>query len=152
MQDIYLRLAKHLQDLIMGYPFTDALTDLLRETYNPVEAQVALAIPNDLAPLEVVDLETIAARCDLPRSMVSEALQSLSSRNMLYSRKTAAGESGYALLQVGYGLPQTFFWAGQTDEKAKRMAKLVLNYFPYRPPKKYMVMSRQKPLNTRRPM
>jgi Fe-S-cluster-containing hydrogenase component 2 len=30
---------------------------------------------------------------------------------------------------VGYGLPQTFFWGGKEDETAKRMAKLVLNYF-----------------------
>ncbi|MGD9138773.1 MAG: 4Fe-4S binding protein [Desulfobacterales bacterium] len=129
MADIYLRLAKHLQDLVMGYPFNEALTDLLEETYSPVEAQVALAIPNDLAPLEVVDLETIAARCDLPRSTVSEALQSLSDRNMLYTRTSISGKLGYALLQVGYGIPQTFFWGGQTDERAQRMAKLVLNYF-----------------------
>ena len=43
MADIYHRLAKHLQDLLMGYPFNEALTDLLKETYSPVEAQVALA-------------------------------------------------------------------------------------------------------------
>jgi H+/Na+-translocating ferredoxin:NAD+ oxidoreductase subunit B len=129
MQDIYHRLAKHLHDLIMGYPYSEALPDLLKEMYSPVEAQIALAIPNNLAPLEVVDHESIAARCDLPRSTVADVLQSLSGRNMLYTRKTATGETGYALLQVGYGLPQAFFWGGQTDEKAKRMAKLVLNYF-----------------------
>jgi Pyruvate/2-oxoacid:ferredoxin oxidoreductase delta subunit len=48
---------------------------------------------------------------------------------MLYTRTTAAGETGYALLQVGYGIPQTFFWSGQKDERARHMAKLVLNYF-----------------------
>ena len=129
MRDIYLCLAKHLQDMIMGYPYNEALTDLLKEMYSPVEAQVALAIPNNLAPLDVVDFETIAARCDLPQSTVSEALQSLSGRNLLYTRTTATGAAGYALLQVGYGIPQTFFWSGKTDEKAQRMAKLVLNYF-----------------------
>ena len=129
MKDVYFRLAKHLQGLVMGYPFNEALADLLEETYSPDEARVALAIPNTLAPLEVVDLETIVASCDLPRSAVVEALQSLSSRNMLYTSTTATGAAGYALLQVGYGIPQTFFWAGQTNEKAQRMAKLVLNYF-----------------------
>ena len=129
MQDIYLRLAKHLEELIMGYPFNEALTDLLKEMYNPVEAQVALAIPNNLAPLEVVDQATINARCDLPEANVTEALQSLSDRNMIYTRTTEKGEPGYALLQVGYGLPQTFFWAGRNDERTRRMAKLVLNYF-----------------------
>jgi hypothetical protein len=32
MRDVYLRLAKHLQDLTMGFPFNEALTDLLKET------------------------------------------------------------------------------------------------------------------------
>jgi len=129
MQDIYMRLAEHLQDLVMGYPFNDALTDLLKEMYNPVEAQVALAIPNSLQPLEVVDRQSIVDRCDLPESTVIEALESLSSRNMLYTRTTGTGAMGYALLQVGYGIPQTFFWSGRKDERARRMAKLVLNYF-----------------------
>jgi Pyruvate/2-oxoacid:ferredoxin oxidoreductase delta subunit len=129
MEDIYNRLANHLKDLIMGYPFSDALIDLLKETYSPVEAQVALAIPNDLMPLEVVDVKTIAARSDLPENTVAEALESLSSHNMLYTSTTATGTKGYALLQIGYGMPQAFLWGGQKDERAKRMAKLILNYF-----------------------
>jgi len=129
MQDIYLRLAKHLEDLIMGYPFNEALTDLLKEMYSPLEAQVALAIPNDLQPLEVVDQQRIVERCDLPESAVLEALQSLADRNMVYTRPLGTGAMGYALLQVGYGVPQTFFWSGRKDERARRMAKLVLNYF-----------------------
>ena len=129
MKDIYKRLAQHLQDLIMGYPYNPALIDLLKEMFNPVEAEVALAIPNNLEPLEVVSLQTIAARCDLPKSTVTEALQSLSGRNMLYTRQTEQGDTGFALLQVGYGIPQTFFWGGQKDDQARRMAKLVLNYF-----------------------
>jgi len=129
MPDIYLRLAKHLEALVMGYPFNDALTDLLKEMFSPLEAEVALAIPNTLPPLEVVDQQSIADRCELPASKVAEALQSLSSRNMLYTRKTENGQTGYALLQVGYGVPQTFFWSGQKDKRARRMAKLVLNYF-----------------------
>ena len=129
MQDIYLRLSKHLEKLVMGYPFNEALPDLLREMFSPVEAEVALAIPNNLPPLEVVNRQTIFDGCDLPESTITGALKSLAGRNMIYSRVTAAGDTGYALLQVGYGIPQTFFWAGRNDERARRMAKLVLNYF-----------------------
>ena len=129
MDDIYFRLAKHLEDLIMGYPYNEALIDLLREMFSPLEAEVALAIPNNLEPLEVVSPQTIVARCDLPESAVTEALQSLSGRNMLYTRHTERGDTGFALLQVGYGIPQAFFWGGQKDDRARRMAKLVLNYF-----------------------
>ncbi|MBW1780990.1 MAG: 4Fe-4S binding protein [Deltaproteobacteria bacterium] len=129
MEDVYIRLAKHLGTLIMGYPFSDDLIQLLKETYTLKEAQVALAIPNNLAPLEVVDLETVAARSALPHLRVKEALKTLSSRNMLYTATTPKGTTGYALLQVGYGIPQTFFWGGQQDERAKRMAQLVIKYF-----------------------
>ncbi len=129
MQELYIRLAKHLEYLIMGYPYTDELIDLLVEMFSPTEAQVALAIPNDLEPLAVVSLGHIAARAELPLPEVAEALESMAARNMLFTAPTQDGSTGYALLQVGYGLPQTFFWGGKQDETAKRMAKLVLNYF-----------------------
>ena len=129
MQNPYNRLATHLEHLTMGYPYTEELIDLLKEMFSPTEAQVALAIPNDLAPLAVSGLENIAARTDLPMSAVAEALESMATRNILYSAPTHDGATGYALLQVGYGLPQTFFWGGKQDDTAKKMAKLVLNYF-----------------------
>jgi ferredoxin len=129
MEDVYVRLAKHLEHLIMGYPFSEALIDLLKGTFSQVEAQVALAIPNNLAPLEVVDRETIVSRSDLSEETVDEALKSLANRHMLYTTTTKEGTQGYALLQIGYGMPQTFFWGGKEDEHARRMARLVLNYF-----------------------
>ena len=129
MRDLYNRLASHLEHLTMGYPYTEELIDLLKEMFSPAEAQVALAIPNDLAPLQVVSLENISARADLPLSAVAEALESMAERNILFTAPVKDGSTGYALLQVGYGLPQTFFWGGKEDETAKRMAKLVLNYF-----------------------
>jgi formate hydrogenlyase subunit 6/NADH:ubiquinone oxidoreductase subunit I len=113
----------------MGYPFSPALIDLLRETFSPVEARVALAIPNHLAPLEVANLATIAPRTDLPEAKVSETLESLSKRNLIYTAKTKDGVKGYALLQVGFGMPQTFFWDGKQDDRAKRMTRLIRNYF-----------------------
>ena len=129
MQDIYIHLAKHLEGLVMGYPFSDNLIELLKETYTPVEAQVALAIPNHLPPLTVVGVDDIAGNAAVPKTTVVKALKSLSERNMLFQGKTRDGKTGYALLQVGYGMPQIFFWGGQQDERTKQMAKLVLNYF-----------------------
>jgi Fe-S-cluster-containing hydrogenase component 2 len=129
MQDVYLRLAKHLEYLIMGYPHTEELIDLLKEMFTPIEAQVALAIPNHLTPLETASLESIISATDLPAKTVIEALDSLAKRHLIYSACSENGTKGYALLQVGYGVPQTFFWGGQQDDRAKHMAKLILNYF-----------------------
>ena len=110
MHDVYQRLSKHLADLIMGYPFSDALTDLLKEMFTPVEAEVVLSLPNNLEPLEVVGPEKIVSRTTLPEATVVEALESLAERNMIFSALTKEGNKGYALLQVGFGIPQTFFW------------------------------------------
>jgi formate hydrogenlyase subunit 6/NADH:ubiquinone oxidoreductase subunit I len=129
MNDIYVQLADHLKNLVMGYPFSQALLDLLQESFTPDEARVALAIPNHLMPMEVIDAAEIAEQSGLSAQAVTDALQSLSARNMLYTAKTGEGKVGYALLQIGYGMPQTFFWGGRQDDHARRMAKLVLNYF-----------------------
>lgn len=129
MQNVYMRLAGHLENLIMGYPYSDALIDLLREMFTPEEAEVVLAIPNDLQPLEVTDAKTITARSKLPQDKVAKMLSSLAERHLLYSAPIDTGITGYALLQVGYGMPQTFFWAGKQDERARRMAKSVRSYF-----------------------
>ena len=129
MQDVYVRLAEHLESLTMGYPYTEELLDLLKEMFSPDEARVAIAIPNNLAPLEVVGIDAVASRTDLAKPTVVKALESLAERHMIYSASLKDGSKGYALLQVGYGVPQTFFWGGQDDDRAKRMAKLVLNYF-----------------------
>ena len=129
MHEVYLKLARHLEDLVMGYPYNDALLELLAEMFDPREAEVALAIPNDLPPLDVVSADRIASRCQLPPRTVRETLDSLADRHLIYSRRNEDGMLGYALLQVGYGIPQTFFWGGQEDGTARRMAKLVLNYF-----------------------
>ncbi|MDP7077228.1 MAG: 4Fe-4S binding protein [Desulfobacterales bacterium] len=127
--EIYMKLAGHLENLVMGYPFNEALLKLLQEMFTPAEARIALAIPNNLAPFKTADLETIIARSDLPRPTVEEGLESLSKRHLIYSTVDSNQKEAYALLQVGYGMPQTFFWEGRKDDTAKRMAKLVLNYF-----------------------
>ncbi|MEW5725218.1 MAG: 4Fe-4S binding protein [Thermodesulfobacteriota bacterium] len=129
MDDLYMKLARHLAGLVMGYPFSEALLDLLREMFTPLEAEAALAIPNDLAPLETADFETIAARSDLARDVLAGALEASAGKASIFSGPTRAGRPGYALLQVGYGQPQTHFWHGRQDERARKMAKLVLKYF-----------------------
>ena len=130
MGDVYSKLAKHMEKLVMGYPYTDEVLDLLKEMFSPQEAEVALAIPNDLPPLQVCDADAIARRCSLPEETVRETLESLAMRNLIYTGTTEVGRPGYALLQVGYGMPQAFFWKGvQEDEYAKKMARLVLKYF-----------------------
>jgi hypothetical protein len=88
VEDVYVHLARHLEHMIMGYPYDDALLDLLKEMFSPVEAQVALAIPNDLVPLEVVERETIVS-C----SGLSEEIVRFSKQGTVYPR-LFSGQAG----------------------------------------------------------
>jgi Fe-S-cluster-containing hydrogenase component 2 len=56
-------------------------------------------------------------------------LETLVSKGMLFMGKTEQGENGYALHQVGFGFPQTFFWKGDDTPHSRRMAQMVGKYF-----------------------
>jgi hypothetical protein len=51
-------------------------------------------------PLEVFDAKAITSCSDLPEPVVVETLESLSSRNAIYSGRTRGGKEGYELLQM----------------------------------------------------
>jgi hypothetical protein len=93
----------------MGYPLEEDLIEMLRENYTESEAEVALAIPNTVIPLEAVGVDEILQEINLSREELAETLEHLYQKGLLFSGKTKDGEKGYALLQVGFGFPQTFF-------------------------------------------
>ena len=128
-QDIYQRLADHLSNLGMGYPVRDTLLEILRENLNPSEAEIALALPNRVIPFSPVSTNEIGSRVAMPIDELESALERLAQKGLLYAGKTSAGEKGYALLHVGFGFPQTFFWKGEDTPHARKMALLVAKYF-----------------------
>jgi len=128
-EDICKQLADHLSALGMGYPPNEDLEELLRANFNQVEAEVALAIPTRVIPLQPVGIDEIMGSVNLPRAELEDILEGLSQRGLLFSGKTEDGEKGYALQQVGFSFPQTFFWKGKDTAHARNMAGLVAKYF-----------------------
>jgi ferredoxin len=125
----YQRLARHLSTLGMGYPVREALIEILEDNVTPTEAELMLQLPTRVGPLDAAPVGHVAEKSGLPREEVASSLRDLAKRGMLYAGKTANGETGYALLQVGYGFPQTFFWKGEDTPHARRMAELMGKYF-----------------------
>jgi NAD-dependent dihydropyrimidine dehydrogenase PreA subunit len=128
-KDAYERLGEHLSRLGMGYPYRDDLITILKENFTPLEAKVAFALPNGLIPLQPVGVDEILSRVDLPREELVDTLESLSKRGLIFAGETKEGEKGYALHQVGFGFPQSFFWKGEETAKASKMAPLLTKYF-----------------------
>jgi NAD-dependent dihydropyrimidine dehydrogenase PreA subunit len=127
--DIYKQLAGHLSTLGMGYPPHEALEEILRANFDPLEAQIALAFPTRVIPLELTEIDQLMGTIDLPRAELEDVLENLSQKGLLFSGKTKDGEKGYALHQIGFGFPQTFFWKGEDTPHARNMTSLVARYF-----------------------
>jgi ferredoxin len=143
--DAYERLAQHLSALGMGYPVREELTEILRQTFTEEEVEVALAIPNTPVPLQPVGLDEIAKSSSMDRDRLASHLENLSRRGLIFSGPTSGGEQGYALHQVGYGFPQTFFWKGEKSDQARKMAGLIRKYFRTEVTKEAYSPSRTKP-------
>ncbi|MFC1870552.1 hypothetical protein ACFLYE_04725, partial [Chloroflexota bacterium] len=144
-EEVYRRLAKHLSTMGMGYPANEDLEEILRENFTPVEAEVALSLPTRVAPLKLAGIDDISAGVGLPRGELEKMLESLAQRGLLFSGKTEQGEKGYALLQLSYGFPQSFFWGGKDTPHARNMAALVGKYFNRRVTTEAYGSSKTKP-------
>jgi ferredoxin len=127
--NVYQRLADHLGHVGMGYPIRETLLDILRENFNPSEAEIALALPAGVIPFSTVCVSEIGTRVAMSPEELESALDRLAEKGLLYAGPTSSGEKGYALLQVGFGFPQTFFWKGEDTPHARKMALLVAKYF-----------------------
>jgi len=128
-QNVYQRLADHLSKVGMGYPIRETLLEILRENFNPSEAEIALTLPTGVIPFSTVGVSEIGARVPMSPEELESALDGLAEKGLLYVGPTSTGEKGYALLQVGFGFPQTFFWKGEDTPHARQMARLVAKYF-----------------------
>lgn len=126
--EVYQKLRKHLSALGMGYPDKEELIDILEANFSPFEAEVALAIPTGVIPLEPASVDHIAAVLKLPPEQISPVLENLAHRGLLFSKRLPDGSKGYALHQFGYGFPQTFFWGGLDSPNAKSMAEMLVRY------------------------
>jgi len=90
-KDVHERLAQHLSLLGMGYPPTEDLVEILKENFKPVEAEVALAIPTGVIPLQPVSVDKISGRIDIPEKELMNILDELSQRGLLFCGKTRRG-------------------------------------------------------------
>lgn len=127
--NVYQKLADHLNNVGMGYPVRETLLEILRENLNPLEAEIALALPTGVIPFSTVSVSDIGTRVAMARDELESALDHLAEKGFLYVGPTSTGEKGYALLHVGFGFPQTFFWKGEDTPHARKMALLVAKYF-----------------------
>lgn len=127
-QDIYRKLMMHLGNVGVGYPQVDDFLEVLRKTITTEEAEIALGLPTRLPPFEVESVDLIAERVGKKSEKVENILEKLSQRGFLYKQKTDTGKTGYAFIQLGFGMPQIFYWKGEITDKTKEIAPALAKY------------------------
>ena len=105
-------------------PPSGALQKVLREIISEAEAEALKAVPVSPVPLDYVTLTEIAAAGDLPPQQLEAILDGLVERGFVFAGSTAGGEKAYALIKNGYGFSQVFYWKGEKNELAHRLAAL----------------------------
>ena len=128
-EDVYERLAEHYSTLGMGCVVNDDFIDILKEMFTPEEAEVVLLLPTKVAPFKPASVDDIIGKTNIPRAELEDKLEKLTQRMMIFSGKTEDGKKGYALLQLGYGFPQSSFWKGKDTPYLRNMAGMVVKYF-----------------------
>jgi hypothetical protein len=69
----------------------------------------------------------IAGRLKKAVREVEEILEKLAKRGFLYKQKTVSDKIGYAFIQIGFGIPQIFFWKGKLLTREKKLPGLWQN-------------------------
>ncbi len=128
-KEIYKNFADHLSKLSMSFPVSEELIDILKEMVTPLEAEVAMALPNRTGPLRFVAIDKIPKKAGLSKEEVLEILEKLSDKGIVFTGKTDEGNRGFALWQPGFGFPQVFHWKGDDTPYSRKMAELSLKYF-----------------------
>jgi len=127
-EDIYRNLMQHLGNVGIGYPQINDFLEVLEKTLTPEEAEVAIGLPTRLPPLEVEAVDVIARHLGKPADKVESILEKLAEKGFLYKQKTDSGNAGYAFIQLGFGIPQIFFWKKEIADNVKDFARPLGKY------------------------
>ena len=119
----YVMLARHLDNSLLGAPFSDELLVLLKALFSPEEAGLAAVIPFKLAKAE-----ELAPKAGMEPLELGERLANMARRGLLYERETEKGNY-YSLLPLVPGMMETQFMTGEVSSEKKKLAALFNAYY-----------------------
>ena len=121
--DVYLALAEHLDEMPIGAPMSDELLEILRILFTPEEAELGARLPFMNA-----ELGGLSATTGVPPQELEGILDSMVAKGTVF-KSTKGGVAKYRLLPTVVGFSETPFWAGQDNERVRRLAPLWNRYF-----------------------
>lgn len=123
--DLYVRLAEHLDKAIAGVPMSPTLLKILAILYPGEEAEVALGLSFFENRTAEGWREVMPEKAD----GLDGILESMARRGTVYAEQKPGQKRTYRLLPSIVGFTETPFWAGKDTETARALAPLWLKYY-----------------------
>ena len=122
MNDVYQRLAEHLDNLPGGFPETDSGLELkiLKRLFSPEEAEIALSL--SMKPEPVPD---IAERLNMDEPAMAQSLENMSKKGLIFSMNKH-DEDLYMAAQFVVGI-----WEYHVNDLDEELIKDVNEYLPH---------------------
>jgi Na+-translocating ferredoxin:NAD+ oxidoreductase subunit B len=120
--DVYLNLAKHLDDLPTGFPSTESKVELriLKRLFSPEEAAIAVGLKMKQEPASA-----IAGRLNMDEGEIAPLLGNMSRKGLIF-RKKRGNEYLYMAAQFVIGI-----WEYHVNSLDKELIKDFNEYVPY---------------------
>jgi ferredoxin len=123
--DVYVRLAEHLDKAVAGVPMAPTLLKILAILYPGEEAEVALK----LTFFDNKTAEQWEEAIPEKAGSLSGILDRMAKRGTVYTEQRPGQERTYRLLPSIVGFTETPFWAGEDTETARALAPLWFKYY-----------------------
>lgn len=122
-EDVYVKLARHLDEMPVGAPMSDELLEILRILFTPEEAELGSMLPfMNFTP------EDISAAAGVPPAELETALDGMVSKGTVF-KSVKDGVARYRLLPTVVGFSETPFWPGEDNARVRALAPLWYSYF-----------------------
>ena len=120
---LYEKLARHLDQGIVGSPKSPALTKILKILFPVEEALVAIRLP-----LQNKTLSELKEMFPEKSDSLEKILKGMAKRGTVFTIQRPGQERKYRLLPSIVGWAETPYWSGKDTENARKLAPLWLEY------------------------
>jgi len=121
--DVYKKLARHLDEMPVGAPMSDELLEILRILFTPEEAELGTVLPFMNSTLDDISAATGTSSAEL-----ETILDGMVSKGTVF-RSVKGGVAKYRLLPTVVGFSETPFWPGEDNARVRALAPLWYSYF-----------------------
>lgn len=120
---LYEKLAKHLDQGVIGSPKSPALLEIIKILFPIDQAEIAVKLPMQNRTLS--ELKELFPK---KTEALEDILNSMAKRGTVYTSQRPGQERKYRLLPSVVGWAETPFWPGKDTEHTRKLAPLWLKY------------------------